>query len=155
MRVSKSDAAKLGPVCAPADYVTQVLQGPDPAHAWKIWLHEIVRRAVIGGPIDPQSTTACSRQPDLLSMITEIEKRQRRWHEPGQHPLFESDPAQAQGQPQHNDDPCRENEHLCLRVVGSARNVIANFNFEPSDYPEGVEPVIAANSAPRTKGHYR
>ncbi|KAJ5549798.1 hypothetical protein N7535_002261 [Penicillium sp. DV-2018c] len=148
MRVSKADAAKVGQMTAPADYVTKVLEGPDPARAWKIWLHKIVRRAVTGGYIEPESTTACSRQPDLLSMITEVEKRQRRWHEPGQHPLFESNSAQGHGWPQSDPGLCRENEYLCLQVVGSARNVIANFNFDASDYPEGVEPVTAAHVGP-------
>lgn len=148
LRVSQADAVELGMQSAPPQYVSEVLQSPNPAQVWKSWLHQVVRRAVIGGPVGAGAMIPCSEQPDLLSMIMEIENRQRRWHEPGQHPLGQwnpmsmSDSAQSQDQ----DDP-GEKEFLCLRVVGSAREVIKHFNFDPSEYPEGVEPVTTTNKA--------
>lgn len=159
LRVAKADASQLGLQSAPADYVTRVLQTPDPAQTWKTWLHQVVRRAVVGGPIEPGAAVACAEQPDLLCMIIEIENRQRRWHEPGQHPLhqhdplFRPDPAQAQDPSRDQDESNHEKEYLCLRVVGNARNVITKFNFAPSDYAEGVEPVIASTN-PGAEGYY-
>ncbi|CAI7583047.1 unnamed protein product [Penicillium glandicola] len=148
LRVSQADPVELGMQSAPPYYVSEVLQSPEPAQVWKSWVRHVVRRAVIGGPAGPGAMIACSHQPNLLSMIVEIENRQRRWHEPGQNPLEEcnatplSDPAQSQ----HQDDD-GEKEFFCVRVVGTARDVIAKFNFDPSEYPEGVEPVSAINKA--------
>ncbi|KXG51622.1 uncharacterized protein PGRI_090150 [Penicillium griseofulvum] len=154
LRVSQADAIELGMQSAPPHFVSEVHQNPDPAQVWKSWLHQVVRRAVIGGPVEPGAMIACSEQPDLLSMIIELENRQRRWHEPGNHPLGEnqlgqwntmsafSDPLQSQDKGEPGED-----KFLCLRVVGSSREVIAKFNFDPSEYPEGVEPVIARNKA--------
>ncbi|KAJ5799187.1 transcriptional regulator family: Fungal Specific TF [Penicillium psychrosexuale] len=148
LRVAQTDPVELGMQSAPPQYVSEVLQSPDPAQVWKSWLHQVVRRAVIGGPVEPGAIIVCSQQPDLLSMIIEIENRQRRWHEPGQHPSRQwnsmSIPEPAQSQDQEDSS---EKEFLCLRVVGSARDVIKKFNFDPSEYPEGVEPVTARNKA--------
>lgn len=148
LRVAQTDPVELGMQSAPPQYVSEVLQSPDPAQVWKSWLHQVVRRAVIGGPVEPGAIIVCSQQPDLLSMIMEIENRQRRWHEPGQHPSRQwnsmSIPEPAQSQDQEDSS---EKEFLCLRVVGSARDVIKKFNFDPSEYPEGVEPVTARNKA--------
>lgn len=148
LRVSKADPTQLGLQSAPADYAARVLQSPDPAQAWKTWLHHVVRRAVVGGYLEPDSGLPCAEtQSDLLSMIIEIENRQRHWHEPGQHPLqqhnslFPSDATRAPCQSQDQDDSIDEKEYLCLRVVGNARNVITQFNFAPEDYAEGHEPV--------------
>ncbi|KAJ5494719.1 transcriptional regulator family: Fungal Specific TF [Penicillium fimorum] len=160
LRVSQADAMDLGMQAAPPHFVSEVHQSPDPAQVWKSWLHQVVRRAVIGGPVAPGAIVACSEQPDLLSMIGELENRQRRWHEPGQHPLGQnplgqwntmsslSDPLKSEDK----DEP-DEAKFLCLRVVGSSREVIAKFNFDPSEYPEGVEPVTAGNKA-HTGAHH-
>lgn len=143
LRVYNSDAAELGVQSAPPEYASRVLQSADPAQAWNDWLRQIVRRAVIGGHLDPEAGTRCSNQPDLLSLITEVENRQRRWHEPGQHPFTGNNPLSpgsfASGE-NEQDEPRDEKELLCLRVVGSARSVIAKFNFEPHEFPQGVVP---------------
>ncbi|KAJ5334375.1 uncharacterized protein N7506_008158 [Penicillium brevicompactum] len=147
LRVSKADAVELGMNAAPTDYVNKVLQSSDPTQAWKSWLHQVVRRAVIGGPMESGAAAVCSDHLDLLSIIMEIENRQRRWHQPGQHP-FESSNSMAPSPP---DQPHTEHEndgkedYLCVRIVGSARAVIAKFNFDASDYPEGVEPLTPHN----------
>lgn len=146
LRVYNSDPAELGIQSASPEYVSQVLQSEDPGQAWASWLRQIVRRAVIGGGLAPEAAIRCSDQPDLLSLITEVENRQRRWHEPGRHPLtgFKSsnpmtsgDPLASQSEDQGQPD---EKELLCLKVVGSARSVIAKFNFDPSEFPGGVVP---------------
>lgn len=154
LRVSQADPVELGMQSAPPDFVSEALQSPDPAQVWKTWLHDVVRRAVIGGSVGPGAMIACSWQPALLTMIMEIEARQRRWHEPGQHPLrgynplSTSDSARSEDQ----DDPA-DKEFLCLRVVGNAREVIKRFNFDPSEYPEGVEPITATNNG-HTGSHH-
>ncbi|KAJ5131756.1 hypothetical protein N7448_005914 [Penicillium atrosanguineum] len=147
LRVYHSDASELGPQSASPEYVARVLQSEDPAQAWNIWLHQIVRRAVIGGGLEADAVTRCSDQPSLLSLIAEVENRQRRWHEPGQHPFKGFNPMNplASCDPlvsQENEDHAQheEKELLCLRVVGSARAVIAKFNFDPSEFPDGVFP---------------
>jgi hypothetical protein len=144
LRVYNSDPTELGIQSASPEYVSRVLQSEDPAQAWNSWLRQIVRRAVIGGGLDPEAELKCSNQPDLLSLITEVENRQRRWHEPGQHP-FKGFGPMAPGGPlesHESEDHAQhdEKELLCLRVVGSARSVIAKFNFDPSEFPGGVVP---------------
>lgn len=147
LRVSKTNAVELGMQSAPAEYITKVSQSEDPGKYWQIWLNQIVRRAVVGGPLDSDGVVACSDQIDLLSIVTEIENRQRRWHEPGQHPFGKNGHPMAPTPPTHeNEDDGKEKDHLCIRIVGSARAVIAKFNFDPSDYPEGVEPITPADA---------
>jgi hypothetical protein len=135
LRVSQAEPVELGKQSATPEYVAQVQQSPDPTQAWKSWLHQIVRRAIIGGPLEHGAVVGCSGQLDLLSLIQEVEHRQWLRHQPNQSPCAG---AIQNPPPEHDHD--KEN-HLCLRVVGSARHVIAKFNFDPSDYPEGVEPV--------------
>ncbi|KAJ6089390.1 hypothetical protein N7467_004606 [Penicillium canescens] len=136
LRVSQAEPVELGKQSATPEYVAQVQQRPDPTQAWKSWLHQVVRRAIIGGPLDPGAVVGCSDQLDLLSLIKEVEHRQWLRHQPQQSPCSSS--AIHNPPPEHGH---QEKEHLCLRVVGSARHVIAKFNFEPGDYPEGVDPV--------------
>ncbi|KAF3385427.1 hypothetical protein F1880_002097 [Penicillium rolfsii] len=142
LRVYNSDAAQLGAQSAPPEYATKVMQSPDPAEGWKSWLRQIVRRAVVGGHLSPEAGTRCSGQRDLLSLIREIEDRQRRWHTPGQHPMEKYNLMHPTAvEPNRNDgESTDEKELLCMRVVGSARAVLSKFNFEPSDFPDGVVP---------------
>ncbi|KAJ5827707.1 hypothetical protein N7447_004470 [Penicillium robsamsonii] len=160
LRVSQADAMDLGMQTAPPHFASEVHQSPNPAQVWKSWLHQVVRRAVIGGPVEPGAIVACSEQPDLLSMIGELESRQRRWHEPGQHPLGQNPLGQWNTMSSLSDplgledkDEPDEAKFLCLRVVGSSREVITKFNFDPSEYPEGVEPVTAGNKV-HTGAHH-
>jgi hypothetical protein len=146
LRVSKADPVELGMQSAPPEYATKVLQSPDPAQAWKTWLHQVVRRAVIGGYMEPGAAGVCSEQLDLLSIITEIENRQRRWHEGPHHPIQQHCKPLAPTPPEsqnEDDGQNKDKDYLCLRIVGSARAVITKFNFDISDYPEGVEPVVS------------
>ncbi|KAJ5151844.1 hypothetical protein N7492_010139 [Penicillium capsulatum] len=139
LRVYQADPVELGMQSAPKEYVSLVLSSPDPPQAWRDWLRQIVRYAVVGGDISPSLRSPCSSHPDLLSLIQEVENRQRRWHEPGQHPLPHN-PLNPGTHPAGEGEPHSEKELLCLRVVGSARAVLAKFNFEPSDFPHGVIP---------------
>lgn len=140
LRVYHSDPVELGMQSAPQHFISLALQSPDPAKTWSGWLRQIVRQAVVGGSMCSSLETPCSTPPNLLSLIREVEDRQRRWHQPGQHPFPQNNPFNSEqcsgAQAQSHD----EKELLCLRVVGSARAVLAKFNFEPQDFPEGVVP---------------
>lgn len=143
LRVYTSDATELGVQSAPPEYTSKVMQSANPAEGWKNWLRQIVRRAVVGGSLSPEAGTRCSGQRDLLSLIREVENRQRRWHTPGQHPLPGHNHMRPMGvgHNQNDGEECTdEKELLCMRVVGSARAVLSKFNFEPHDFPEGVIP---------------
>ncbi|KAJ5112187.1 hypothetical protein N7532_000232, partial [Penicillium argentinense] len=151
LRVYNSDPVELGIQSAPPEYVSIALQSEDPAQAWNSWLRQIVRRAVVGGSLSPEAGTRCSGQPDLLSLIREVENRQRRWHAPGQHPFEGYNPLKPGPLgPSPDEKPngeCDEKELLCLRVVGSARSVLARFQFEPEDFPGGVIPDDLQNKS--------
>ena len=144
LRVSKTDPVELGKQAAPPAYVTSLTQtSPNPAECWKKWLRQIVRNAVIGGPLDPTGRVRCSDSPDLLSLITEFESRQRRWH--SDEDLISRLQPQSSSSPESHDSPesdpeksCDEKDYLCLRVIGSVREVISKFNFEPHEYPPGA-----------------
>lgn len=140
LRVYHADPVQLGMQSAPQDYVSRALQSPDPAQAWKTWLRQIVRHAVVGGDMCPSLQGPCSSPPSLLSLIQEIEDRQRRWHAPGQHPFSHNNPLSPESSPCDQQKNHSEKELLCLRVVGSARAVLIKFNFEPHDFPDGVIP---------------
>ncbi|KAE8354455.1 C6 finger domain protein [Aspergillus coremiiformis] len=140
LRVSKTDAEELGKQAAPPAYVAAVNKNsPDRTAAWKDWLHQIVRSGVIGGPVDPAGSVACSDSPSLLSLVQEMERRQRKWH-------LERHPQARPGSPnagceQTNEtglDPRDEQGWLCVRVARSAREVISRFGFEPHEYPDDV-----------------
>lgn len=158
LRISQANAEELGREAAPAPYVASLMQSPNPTENWRTWLRQTVRCAVIGGPIDDAGRSQCSDSPDLLSLIKELEERQRSWHSgETSHPLHQSPqlhnpgaqssgsaPFGIDGHRNHLADPntgknaCNERDLLCLQVVGSARGVIAKFNFEPYEYPDGV-----------------
>ncbi|KAJ5160553.1 uncharacterized protein N7482_007557 [Penicillium canariense] len=143
LRVFNSDPVELGIQSAPPEFTSKVMQCANPAEGWKIWLRQIVRRAVVGGHLPAEAETRCTGHRDLLSLIKEVENRQRRWHAPGQHPCTGYNPMSSTAvsdSPNGEDNPRDEKELLCLRVVGSARAVLSKFNFEPHDFPEGVIP---------------
>ncbi|KAF4268556.1 hypothetical protein LV164_001237 [Aspergillus fumigatus] len=138
LRVSQADAEELGKLAAPPAYVASVTQNsPNPAEAWKDWLRQTVRSAITGGPADPAGQVKCSDSPTLLSLIEEMEARQHRWHRTR---TVESPNEPGSCSPVSHEDH-REEDMLCFRVIRSARDVIAKFEFAPHEYPEGVVPV--------------
>ncbi|KAH1300974.1 hypothetical protein KXX11_004655 [Aspergillus fumigatus] len=137
LRVSQADAEELGKLAAPPAYVASVTQNsPNPAEAWKDWLRQTVRSAITGGPADPAGQVKCSDSPTLLSLIEEMEARQHRWHRTR---TVESPNEPGSCSPVSHEDH-REEDMLCFRVIRSARDVIAKFEFAPHEYPEGVVP---------------
>lgn len=164
LRVSQADAQDLGKQTAPPAFEASITQDPEGAKAtWKQWLHQVVRRAVIGGPMDPNifaPSPLSNKTPDLLSLVTEMEERQRRWHAEGigrymfkNHTDCDKNPEKPCNglQPGKDNDNPNENhreddekhgtgqrEMFCLKVVGMAKTAISRFGFEPHEYPEGI-----------------
>ncbi|KAE8145917.1 C6 finger domain protein [Aspergillus avenaceus] len=140
LRVSKTDAKELGEQAAPPAYVAAINKDfTDRTDVWKDWLRQTVRSGVIGGPADPAGSVACSDSPSLLSLIQEMETRQRAWHLL-RHPLSRPNDSQSDCKrtTESGLDPRDEQGWLCLRVAKSAREVIAKFGFEPYEYPDAV-----------------
>ena len=150
--VSKANASELGQQTVSPQYVSLVNSSPDPAEAWRCWLRQVVRRAVIGGAVDEYAGVQCSQIPDLLSVIKEMEARQRRWHsKAGLHPFNGLYNSQERSSNEPTDTGCHhrlqaerqwcdEEDAVCLRVIGNARAVLSQLNFEPHEYPDGVVP---------------
>ncbi|KAK6815134.1 hypothetical protein RU639_008427 [Aspergillus parasiticus] len=140
LRVSKTNAEELGKQAAPPAYVAALNKNSvDPTAAWKDWLRQIVRSGVIGGPADPAGSVACSDSPSLLSLVQEMEARQRQWHLE-RHPEARPDNSDTGSKRPAviGPDPRDEQGWLCFRVAKSAREVISRFEFEPHEYPDGV-----------------
>lgn len=167
LRVSEADPEALGKEIAPADFQNSVTEDPQGAQAtWRHWLRQIIRWSIIGGSIDAEfcsATVLCSCTPSILSLIREMEARQRRWHAEKRSrnltpqssdtaysrlctPLTlscsastaESDPDVDPAEEKQN---MEERDMLCLKIVGAARSVIERFNFQPWEYPDDVEPL--------------
>lgn len=170
LRVSEADAEALGKEIAPAAFQDSVPEDPQAAKTiWQKWLRQIIRWSVIGGSLSPEicpHSVVCACTPDILSLIREMEERQRRWHfeklshnltPAGQgcsdtsysrlgspHSLAHSastaliDPDVDSAEEELN---LQERDMLCLKIVGAARAVVARFKFEPWEYPDGVEPL--------------
>lgn len=132
LRVSKADAVELGKQAAPPAFVAEVAKtSPDPTETWKDWLRQTVRSGVTGKPADSVGAVQCSNSPSVLSLIEEMEARQRRWHKdrPSQLP--------SENMTGDHNNQRDESDMLCLRVAKSAREVIVKFEFQPHEYPNG------------------
>ncbi|PYH40619.1 Zn(II)2Cys6 transcription factor rglT [Aspergillus saccharolyticus JOP 1030-1] len=137
LRVYKANPVDLGKQSTSSAYAATIEQSPNPAAGWKDWLRQTVRGAVVGGPYDPAGSPQVTETPSLLALIEEMEARQRRWHQSSPLPPDE----RVLPVPTCEKD---ESEALCLRVIRSAREVIAKFRFEPCDYPQGTVPVTSS-----------
>lgn len=149
LRVSRSDARELGMHCAPESYAAFMPEDPvEQQEFWRHWQRQIVRRGVIGGQFDPEMYTAdlqCEETPDLLSLIKEMEDRQKTWHELGISKFQASGGMKAceklhvhEARDHEGHSQLEERDFLCLRIVGSARNLLERFDFQPQDYPSQV-----------------
>ncbi|KAJ9300352.1 transcriptional regulator family: Fungal Specific TF [Paecilomyces variotii] len=150
LRVSEADPVELGKQSAPAGYVSTVSRDPrNEASSWREWLMQTIRHAVIGGPIEPAASIKPKDTPDVLSLIKEMETRQRRWHAEGTSPseIRGYSNQQSEGWASTEQNGCSplkpngdidERNLLCLQIVGRAREVISKFGFQPHDYPDGV-----------------
>lgn len=144
LRVSRADPVELGRQSTQPAFASLLTQtSSDPAEGWKEWLHQTVRKAVIGGSHDPAGRVNGSDCPNLLALVREFEDRQRKWHSQraaqmqAQGPLSESHANTSSGSEK---DECGEENYLCLRIIGSVREVISKFGFTPDDYPNETAP---------------
>lgn len=172
-KVSQADGGSLGRELSSPEFQELIASNDqDTRETWQLWLRQVLRRAVIGVPIHPSlcpPTPASDKTPDLLSLIREMENRQRRWHAEGI--SWNLDPAKGPSSscaassflpnvmptssrstpkptPSASDEGNIEQqqdivecEFLCLKFIGTSKQVIQKFGFHPSEYPEGVEPV--------------
>jgi hypothetical protein len=176
LRVSQADAEDLGRQIAPPPYQNAAAGDPQGAKtAWKRWLRQVVCHAVIGSYLGPDAcpqSVVCDLTPDLLSLIREMEYRQRRWHADGRsqyalrkenrYSTCQSASSSSKGTSPDSMTYCTtdsstecnlnrtlteekqgldERDMLCLKVIGAAKSVVEQFDFQPSEYPKGVEPL--------------
>jgi hypothetical protein len=146
----QGDAVELGTHSAPPSYVVSITsQVPQQMEtSWKQWFRRVICHYVIGGPADEDMGSILQTQPtpDVLSLIHEMEGRQRRWHAegisralPGSMP-HHSTPSHTevleQCQPFHREE---KDDHLCLKIALGARTVLTQFGFEPNEYSNSTE----------------
>lgn len=140
LRVSKADPVELGRQSTqPAFAFALTNSSSDPVESWKDWLRQTVRRAVIGGPYDPAGRVVCSDCPNLLALVKEFEDRQRKWHSERAAPMQLQEPLTGHHTNTSNTpekEECGEEDYLCLRIIGSVRDVIDKFGFTPDEYPD-------------------
>ncbi|OKL60446.1 hypothetical protein UA08_04327 [Talaromyces atroroseus] len=86
-KIAQVDAGTLGREITSPEFQELIISNDqDTKETWQIWLRQVLRRAIIGVPIHInlcQQTVACTKTPDLLSLIREMEARQRKWHAEG------------------------------------------------------------------------
>ncbi|OJJ49556.1 hypothetical protein ASPZODRAFT_57968 [Penicilliopsis zonata CBS 506.65] len=155
LRVSKADPVELGKQTALPAYVSSLEENStNPPECWKRWLRQTIRFGVLGSPISEGHLELYLDSPSLLCLVKEVEARQRRWHSGKKsRPLFQTEEDQSGNSEQETYDrhqnhyhpdsedankECEEQDMLCLRIVGLARQVISKFNFQPHEYPDGV-----------------
>ncbi|KAI2909447.1 transcriptional regulator family: Fungal Specific TF [Aspergillus niger] len=137
LRISKVNAVDFGRQSAPPAYAAAIDASPNPAKGWEDWLRQTVRYRVIGGPCDPAGMPpGADDGPSLLSLIEEMEERQRRWHRSHPLPVEERHLPIPKTDGSKEEESCHERDALCMRIIQSARNVIPKFGFQPSDYPD-------------------
>ncbi|QSS54402.1 C6 finger domain-containing protein [Histoplasma capsulatum var. duboisii H88] len=138
-KVSHMDAEQLGRnVLSPAFIASLPSDPGERQRRWKRWLRHVVRHGVIGSAITPmvdsvqEESSGC---PSLLSLIQELEARQRWWHAQARdHTDYRTGipkpnnevPTSEGGQPQ-------DTEYMCSRMAGTARQVIDRFEFDDEE----------------------
>ena len=139
LRVSRTDPVELGRQSTRPAFLASLTQASsDPIESWKEWLRQTVRKAVIGGPHDPAGRVYCSDCPSVLSLVKEFEDRQRKWHAERAAPMQRQDPVSeyhANSSSDSGKDECGQEDYLCLRIIGSVREVISKFGFTTDEYP--------------------
>ena len=143
----RADAVELGKhIATPASITSMTSQGPHQTDAnWKQWLRRLICHFVMGGPRDEYIGSALQARPtpDILTLIQEMEERQRRWHAEGinqrladtvvsDHSI--SLPTEESEHCQYSQLKGKEEDHLCLKIISNVRKVIHRFGFEPYEY---------------------
>ncbi|KAK2805991.1 hypothetical protein FQN50_006006 [Emmonsiellopsis sp. PD_5] len=135
LRLSQMNAEELGKDTLSSSFFALLPSDPVEREArWKQWLNYVVRHAVLGGTLTPQVDVVqslCLESPSLVSLIEELEDRQRRFHA-SPRPFMVDYPMPPGGSHSHMevDGQGHERDHLCLHIAGTARKVIDRFRFE-------------------------
>lgn len=144
LRVSKADPVELGRASTQPTFASSLTNSSsDPVESWKDWLRQTVRRAVIGGPQYPAGRVVCSDCPSILALVKEFEDRQHKWHAEKAAPTQTQEPHSeyhTNTSSTSEKDECGEGDYLCLRIIGSVRDVIDKFGFTPDEYPDKITP---------------
>ncbi|KAK2753438.1 hypothetical protein FQN55_003567 [Onygenales sp. PD_40] len=137
LRLSQMNAEALGKDTLSPSFFALLPSDPVEREArWKQWLNHVVRHAVLGGSLTPQVDAVqslCLESPSLISLIEELEDRQRRFHA-NPRPFMVGYPVPPGETHSHMEvdgqGPGHERDHLCLHIAGAARKVIDRFGFE-------------------------
>ncbi|KAI2005324.1 hypothetical protein LOY97_000246 [Ophidiomyces ophidiicola] len=109
---------------------------------WDKWLRNVIKHAVVGSSVPPivqAVQSQCMSTPSLLSLVEDLEERQRRRHEDlkaGREPMDALVKSSILSKSYYKEDD--EHDYFCLRVIGSVRKVIARFNFGDECQPTTV-----------------
>ncbi|PGH19141.1 hypothetical protein AJ80_04219 [Polytolypa hystricis UAMH7299] len=135
LRISRSTPEELGHATVTPSFIAALPSDAGDRRAkWADWLHHVVRHGVAGSDVVPTVNAVqaqCLEAPSLLSLVEELEARQHRWHAASPPSLMHHHHHQHM----HNRDAGtteqqhQERDYLCLRIIGQARNVIAQIGF--------------------------
>lgn len=140
--VSSKDPETVGSQCVDLSYIALLPTDHELRRKhWKGWLRSVVKSAVVGSTMPPIAHAAqprCTETPSLLSLIEEMEERQRKRHAEVRTEQHAADPRVADALVTATqslyENKCDEQDYFCLRVVGTARTVIAKFNFDQDNF---------------------
>ena len=131
LRLTTVDAETLGKETVCALYLASVPTDPlERQEYWNQWLRKVIKHGVIGNSVAPPVhavQSQCLESPDLLTLIEELEERQR-----VRHAARPCEDAEARNGTNES-TPQKERDYLCLRIIGNAREVIDRFGFDPND----------------------
>ncbi|KAL1956979.1 hypothetical protein VTO42DRAFT_6468 [Malbranchea cinnamomea] len=132
LRLTSVDAEALGKETVCASYLAAVPSDPEQRQEhWRQWLRKVIKHGVIGSTIAPPVhavQSQCLDSPDLLTLIEELEQRQRVRHASGPHGKDSPMGIMPCAGP-----PKNEKDYRCLQIIGTARTVLDRFGFDPED----------------------
>ncbi|WEW55677.1 hypothetical protein PRK78_001110 [Emydomyces testavorans] len=137
--LSAKDPEILGNASVDPSYIVSIPTEPELRRQhWERWLRHVVRHAVIGSNVPPiihAVQSQCLETPSLLSLIEDLEERQRQRHAQVQSGHAVAHLADALVTVSHSQyEQNHDQDYLCLKVIGSARKVIARFNFDEDEW---------------------
>ncbi|ODH48643.1 hypothetical protein GX48_05293 [Paracoccidioides brasiliensis] len=140
LKVSQMDAEQLGRDVISPSFIASLSSDPNERkRKWKRWLNHVIRHAIIGSAVTPMVDAVQSESlegPNLLSLIEELEDRQRWWHSqprPDHLEFHMGGIRQPHNCPPGESAQAHDTEHLCTRIASNARRVIDRFAFDDEE----------------------
>ncbi|OAX80452.1 hypothetical protein ACJ72_05214 [Emergomyces africanus] len=138
LKVSQMNAEQLGSEILSPTFIASLPSEPgERERRWKRWLRHVVRHGVIGSTITPMVDAVqdeISESPNLLSLIQELEARQRWWHAPRDPIEYRTGMLRPNGDlPARESGQSQDTEYMCTRIAGTAREVIDRFEFDDEE----------------------